>query len=166
MQSEDQLEREVFDHFKRQYIQSAEDRAEDEIYWLMVEHKYGPGARDPMQPVDWDRVFGENRCPECDDVISLGVNYYSCGKCGLNIPLQLFDKALEEFRRRVKIRAEDEELSERMRSAGYDRHRISMIYKAASEQALDELKTKRRRQEMESARSDGKSGASLGRGVR
>ncbi|MFH0862516.1 MAG: hypothetical protein V1875_05740 [Candidatus Altiarchaeota archaeon] len=148
MGTDETLEREAFEHFKREYLSAAEDSSEDEVYQLMVAHRYGPGARDPMIPVDWDRVFGVGRCPECADTITLGEKSYSCGKCGLRIPLAVYDKAVEEYRRKMAIREEDDVVREKMANVGYDSRRVSMIYEAAVAEALDELKVKRRRQAM------------------
>jgi len=156
MGNEDALEREAFEHFKRQYLSSAEDRADDAVYQLMVAHRYGPGARDPMIPVDWDKVFGEGRCPECADILSLGEGSYGCGRCGLRIPLPQYDKALQEYRKKAEIREADGPLRQRMVKAGYDSHRIGMIYKAAVAEALDELKAGRRRQTMDVKIDSGK----------
>jgi hypothetical protein len=167
MRSDDVLEREVFEHFKRQYISSAEDRAEDEIYQRMIDHKYGKGARDPMQPIDWDKVFEQNKCPECDDIISLAEKAYICGRCGLSIPIELFDKALEEHKRKVKIRQDDDQIREKMRQAGYDKRRIGLIYDAATDEALTDLEDMKRRKALESSApiASEKTGNSIGRGI-
>ena len=141
--SNDALEREVREHFIEQYLSSAEDRGEDEIYQRMVEHRYGPGARDPMLPVDWDRVFAESRCPECGDMVTRGEKSCGCKKCGLVIPSAIYGRALQEYRKKVKKREDDRRLRERMRQAGYDKDRIAKLYNAAVEEALRLLKTRR-----------------------
>jgi hypothetical protein len=67
----DKTEREIIDHFKKEYIMLAQEKAVDDIYRMLVRHKYGAGLRDPMLPVDWKKVFEENQCPACQDMISL-----------------------------------------------------------------------------------------------
>jgi hypothetical protein len=144
MPSYDELEREVIDHFKREYIASAEEHADQEIYKLMGEHMYGKGSRDPMLPVDWDRVFRENQCPECADTISLREDSYLCGKCNLKIPLKLYDKAAQEYNNRQSIREDYKRITDKTTTAGYTKHRLGILYQAAVEEALNELDAKKR----------------------
>jgi hypothetical protein len=144
MPAYDELEQEVISHFRREYIASAEEHTDQEIYKLMVEHMYGKGSRDPMLPVDWDRVFQENQCPECADTISLKEDGYLCGKCGLKIPLKPYDKAAQEYKNRQGIREDYKRISDKTTAAGYTKHRLGLLYQAAVEEALKELDAKRR----------------------
>ena len=90
----------MLEHFKVQYIASAEDHSADEIYDRMVEHKYGPGLRDPMQPIDWDRVFAGKLCPECQGGMAAVGESWACPKCGLAIPTARREKRWMSTKRR------------------------------------------------------------------
>lgn len=149
-----ELERQVLDHFKRLYLTRSQPSAEDRIYKLVVEHKYGEGARDPLLVVDWKKVFMENKCPSCDDLLSLGKQSYACKKCGFLIPLSLYDEAVQEAKEKVKFANEGGMLVEKLRLAGIRRERVGELRDVGYVEALDEMDERermRRRQEEEKA---------------
>jgi hypothetical protein len=160
------LERAVSDYYRRLYLMRSREGAQKRIYRLMVEHKYGPGARDPHLPVDWRGMFSENKCPECRDIISLKESSYACGKCGLTIPLDLFDKAAQERKAQDAIIEEGRAILPRARQAGFDGAKISLLMEAGEETAAEELDAQERRRQQEEAdrKAGGKgAGAVLGR---
>ena len=162
----DVLEGEVVDHYKRGYLMSIGENPQREIYDLMVEHKYGAGARDPMLVVDWGRVFGENMCPSCRDMLSLKERAYVCGKCGFAIPTELHGRAEERQRETAKYAQGDKIIVGKMRAAGYKENRISLLYDAAVEEAMAGIEAKRREELLASQGKGqgGRTGARLGRG--
>jgi len=135
----DKAEREIVDHFKREYIMLAGEKADEELYRLVVDHLYGPGVRDPNLHVDWKRVFEENQCPACRDLLSLGERGYLCNKCNLTIPLELYDRAVEQRKNRLKMLEEDAKIREKIKAAGMKDHRVRLLYQAAVDEAVDEL---------------------------
>jgi hypothetical protein len=163
----DELERELIDHFKREYIAQVEETAGREIYQLMVEHRYGKGARDPLLAVDWRKVYEENQCPECKDIISLRGDTYLCGKCGLSIPAELFGRGVSEHKHKIEILAEDRTIEEKARKAKYDERRIGALYDIAVEEASAELDTRQRRREealnLKEQAAQGRRGATIRR---
>jgi hypothetical protein len=160
----DGLEREIIDHFKREYLQSAKETADEDIYRLMVEHKYGKGARDPMTPVDWDRVFGENQCPACGDTLSLGEKEYVCGKCRFSVPLELYDKAAKQHRNRMQLIDEEKTVNERILAAKVSEHRLDLLYEAAVDEALKDLEGEEMLAESREPGAAGRIGAPIRKG--
>ncbi len=135
------LDLEVIKNMKEECIQEVKANAVDDLYYFIVEHKHGKGARDPMIPVDWDLVFKENQCPECKDIISLRELTYVCDKCGLKIPVRMYDLASEEYSSWVKIHDDGVSLAERMRKAGYSDERTTALYEDAERQAFREIES-------------------------
>ncbi len=144
-----ELEKKLIDYFKRDYMSEALDKASDEIYWLVVEHKFGKGARDPTISIDWDKLFNQNQCPSCDGLIKLEKNQYVCGKCALTMPTTLYDEAERQNKRRTLLEQEDEQLSDEVKKQGIKSRRINDLYKIAEDEAFEEIEKSEKKEEYE-----------------
>lgn len=151
----EEFERKVIDFFKRQYLASAKEKAVEEIYDLVVEHRYGPGARTPLMVIDWKSVFKENRCPACGGMMSLQKNRYLCGDCPFTIPLELYDRASKQYEKDVELAGEEDKLVAEMRKKGFDNRRVEALYETAVDEAMGELDAEDRRREIASRRKGG-----------
>ncbi|MBD3388245.1 MAG: hypothetical protein GF416_04125 [Candidatus Altiarchaeales archaeon] len=147
MAKEEDLEREAIDHFRRRYLHRVSDTAHEDIYWHVVEHKYGARVRDPHLTIDWVKVFEENQCPACRDTLVLKGENYICGKCGFTLPLELYDRAAGEHAKGKELKAEGEGIWAKMIDAGYDERRIRMLFKTAAEKAREDLMTQHGKRE-------------------
>jgi len=141
------LDLEVIASMKKECIFDSKASALDDLYYFIIEHKHGKGARDPMLAVDWDLVFKENQCPECRGIISLRELTYVCDECSLRIPLKMYDLASEEYFTGEKIHDEALALDERMVKAGYTEKRIDELYDEAENQAYKEVEAMERKTE-------------------
>jgi hypothetical protein len=146
----DETERGIIDHFKREYIMLAEEKAEGEIYKLVVEHKYGKNVRDPMLSVNWGKVFEEKQCPACRDKISLKEYGYLCGKCGFMIPLELYNRAAGQYKNKLRMLEEDKVVRNKIRGDAISDYRVKILYTKAVGEAIDELAATERQRRAES----------------
>lgn len=141
------LEAEVSDHFKRMSIMRAEHKGQSMIYALMMQNKYGTLVSGPSLRVDWKGVFMENQCPQCGDLMSLDQDKYVSPKCKLSIPLELYDRAAEEYKSEIRLAGEDQTITKKIADARLSRDVIRAIYKKAQVEAQAEMELKRRREE-------------------
>jgi hypothetical protein len=77
--------------------------------------------------------------------------------------VEVFDQAVREYKAMMLLRQEGVRIRQKMADAGYDKHRISILYKSASEEGMMEVKARQRRraEEEKKPRGEGKSGSSL-----
>jgi len=149
MPDRDALEKELKDHYKREYLLKGEVDGEDRIYQLVIDHLYGKGIRDSEIQVDWKKVFEENQCPQCKDTLSLKQEGYICPKCGLTIPLDLYDRASKGYRQMAEVFAEDKRLIAQAKSAGIDSARRRRLYDEAVQEAVNGLRAEEARKKAE-----------------
>ena len=136
----DEFEREIIDHFKKQYKSRVGETADEDIYWMMVEHRYGNRVRDPQLTVDWNKVFNENQCPACNDIISLSDEQYICNKCGFAVPVKLYDEATKQYKNRQEIIEEDKKIRDKIKKRGLRDNRVKLLFNTAVEEARRELR--------------------------
>lgn len=144
----DELETRIIGNWKKQDIAAATYRARQQIYKIIYEHKYGLGARDPHMILDWERIYNENQCPECSDLLSLTGDVYFCPTCGLAIPATLYTKGIDEHKEETALRKEEDALMEEAKAAKYTPRRLNILRKEADDEADKELEEK----ELENAR--------------
>jgi len=147
MEDETGLEDEVKEHFKRKSIMRAEHKGQSRIYMLMMMNKYGALVSGPPLRVDWKRVFAENQCPQCKDLMSLTEDRYVSPKCKLSIPLGLYDKAVDEYKTEIRLSEEDKRITQKIKEAGLSEDKILTLYNKAEEEAQAEMEMKRRQEE-------------------
>jgi ribosomal protein S27AE len=138
------LEEEVKAHFKSKAIMRAENIGQQMIYSLMMKNKFGALVGGPTIGVDWKRVFAENQCPQCKDMMSLKEDKYVCAKCGLTIPLSLYDASAAEYKRETMLREDDLRVTQKVKDAGWDDKRVEIIFRQAQDEVQTELESRRR----------------------
>jgi len=161
----DPLEKEVKDLYRTIYLIEAESVAQQQIQRLLIEHKYGKGARDPLEPVDWGKVYKENKCPECGDIISLREQEYHCSHCGFMIPLNIYDKAAAERKKLAALDAEEAELVKKAKAKGFSDRRLDALMDAGINEGVEELKERIRKRELaQKMAKESRAGANIRRG--
>jgi hypothetical protein len=111
----------------------------------MVEQKYGMNARDPLRPVNWKKVFKENRCPYCTGLLSLTGRAYICSECNLTISTELFDKASKERDAIDKLLLHEKKLLEKAKNAGLKEPEIQALRDEAEDRGYTEYMMQKRR---------------------
>ena len=163
MQPGSDLEKEFVEHFRKAYISKVEENSYEQVYKIMVEGKYGAGARNPFIPVDWKKVLEENKCPFCPEMISLTEKGYSCTKCGFIIPLQLWDKAIDERKRGKGLKQELIRLLLKAHAQGLGERQIAAYKEVAEDEAAQELESKKTKQDVDATQNRDKMSGDLHR---
>lgn len=144
------FEKEIIEHFEKQLVTNLTSDYLDQLYDLMVKHKWGENARDPMNAVDWKMVFDQNVCPACNKIISLKDTNYSCSDCGFTIPFELYDAAKKEYEDRKKFLEDDKSIRKRIITEGMTSKDMERLYDMAYRKALakaDKIDTEKLKKE-------------------
>jgi ribosomal protein S27AE len=132
----------IIDYYLESHLEDARMAGDDlkqELTKKIREHMYGEGSTRPFIIVDWNRLFDENKCPNCDDLISLKENTYECGKCGLDIPVELYDKAKEQHELEMSLIKKRREFAKKIEESGLSTDRLDELYSKALALASSKL---------------------------
>lgn len=106
-----------------------------EIAKLVSEVLFGPGVANKRVNVRWGMLFGKNACPLGGDTLVRKEDGYVCGKCGLKIPSELYEKAREQHAREAELAGREEKANAEMEENGMPQEKVDAVYELAIDRA-------------------------------
>ncbi|MFH1403155.1 MAG: hypothetical protein ABIH11_02680 [Candidatus Altiarchaeota archaeon] len=127
-------EEDIIEYYVQSHLEDRElmeDDSKDAFTRMIVEHLYG-GVTLSLPMVDWNRLFSENKCPVCGDMMSLTGEEYLCGKCDFHVPAKLYDKAKNRHEREMGLMRKRREFSGKLGEAKLSHEKMMSLYVRAS----------------------------------
>jgi len=99
-----------------------------EIMKIITEFKYGEGHYHMLLPINWNKLYNENSCPLCNELISLKESVYTCGECGLDIPVELYEKGKIQYDSHIESMKKRSKFTKRLDESGMSEEQIEKVY--------------------------------------
>jgi hypothetical protein len=106
-----------------------------EITDLVSNVMFGPGVANKRVNIRWGMLFGKNACPVGEDTLVKTKDAYVCGKCGLKIPSELYEKAREQHAKEAELAGREEKVNAEMEENGMPHEKVDAIYELAIDRA-------------------------------
>lgn len=101
---------------------------------------FGPGIVSKRVSVGWGSLFGKQKCPACNGTLVKTESEYACGKCGIKITAELYEKAREQHARETKLSEREYRLREEMGKSSMPPEKVDDIYALAIERAAEKVR--------------------------
>lgn len=138
------IEEEIVEGFEENMLEANRINTADpreDIRNIISKMKRSRGAvyDDAFIVVDWDRFFDENVCPNCKDRVTLRESAYACKKCGLTVPLKLYDESRERNNLEKEHQKKGMDLQLKIKNSGLSKPRVNELYRLGVLRAQEKL---------------------------
>lgn len=143
-------EQKIIEELSEIFIEEGRAKNENpkkELEKLVSENLFGKGVSSKRVNVRWNGLFNKNLCPACDEKIEKKDQEYVCAKCGLRIPVDLYNKAKEQNAKENEREEKEFKLREKMSGMKLNQEKIDSIYEIAMERAEKTLETPEKKNE-------------------
>ena len=96
---------------------------------------FGRGIANKRVNVRWGGMFSRQKCPVCDGILAEKDGEYSCGKCGIRMPADLYEKAREQHMKETELAEREAKVALEMEDKGMTPEKADEIYAMAIHQA-------------------------------
>jgi len=112
-----------------------EEDAKKQVERTITEKMFGPGIPSKRPSIGWGSMFSKSQCPVCGQKIEKAGKEYVCGKCGLKMGEETYEKAREQHINESKLLEREYALRERMDEMNVPKEKVDEIYDIAIERS-------------------------------
>lgn len=111
------------------------ENSKKELEKIVSEKMFGPGLTDKRVNIRWGSLFSKSQCPICNEKLEKKGGEYVCGKCGLKILAELYEKAKEQHMKESELNGKESTIREKMGEMKLTPEEVDEMYNLAIERS-------------------------------